>query len=227
MPAPGRTEKLPEQDERESRDGKAETLMFYEPSRGHGLAHDPFKAIVAPRPIGWISTRSADGALNLAPYSFFNIVSDNPHIVMFSSVGEKDTVIFARETGEFVANLVSCDLAQQMNASSVDAPRGLSEFGYAGLSSAPSNLVAAPRVGEAYAALECKVTEIHRPMALDGKPANRFMVFGEVVGVHIDERVMSDGLFDIVKAGNVSRLGYMDYSTVTQTFVMRRPRWEE
>lgn len=201
--------------------------MFYEPSKGHGLPHDPFRAIVAPRPIGWISTRAADGSLNLAPYSFFNVVSASPHIVMFSSEGEKDSVTFARQTGEFVANLVSRNLAQKMNASSVDAPRGVSEFGYSGLTPTPSRLVAPPRVGEAYAALECRVTEIHRPKGLDGETGERFMVLGEVVGIHIDEAVMTDGLFDIVKAGTVARLGYMDYAAVTQTFSMRRPRWKE
>jgi flavin reductase (DIM6/NTAB) family NADH-FMN oxidoreductase RutF len=200
--------------------------MFYEPSKGHGLPHDPFKAIVAPRPIGWISTVSAEGALNLAPYSFFNAIGANPHLVMFSSEGEKDSVVFARETGEFVANLATQDLGKQMNASSVDAPRGVPEFGYAGLTPAPSRLVSPPRVAEAHAALECKVTEILRPKGLDGRSGERFMVIGEVVGVHIDEAVMTDGLFDIVKAGNLARLGYMDYSAVTETFSMRRPKWE-
>lgn len=201
--------------------------MFYEPSRGHGLPHDPFKAIVAPRPIGWISTMAADGSLNLAPYSFFNAVSSHPHLVMFASEGEKDSVTFARQTGEFVVNLVSHDLAGKMNRTAVDAPRGVSEFGYAGLTPAPSRLVRPPRVGEAHAALECKVTEIHRPRALDGTAGERFMVLGEVVGIHMDEETMSDGLFDIVKAGTVARLGYMDYASVTRTFPMRRPRWEE
>jgi len=201
--------------------------MFYEPSKGHGLPHDPFKAIVAPRPIGWISTVGGDGSLNLAPYSFFNALGTNPHLVMFSSEGEKDSVVFARETGEFVANLVSRDLVEKMNASSVDAPRGVSEFGYAGLTPAPSLLVRPPRVGEAYAALECKVTEIHRPKGLDGKSGERFMVIGEVVGVHLDEKVMRDGLFDIVTAGTVARLGYMDYAAVTETFSMRRPKWRK
>lgn len=201
--------------------------MFYEPSRGHGLPHDPFKAIVAPRPIGWISTVAADGSLNLAPYSFFNALSTHPHLVMFSSEGEKDSVTFARETGEFVANLVSRDLAGKANASGVDAPRGVSEFDYAGLSAAPSRLVKPPRVAEALAALECKVTEIIRPRGLDGETGDRFVVFGEVVGVFIDEALLDEnGLFDIVKAGTVARLGYMDYAAVTETFQMRRPRWE-
>ena len=202
--------------------------MFYEPSKGHGLPHDPFKAIVAPRPIGWISSLGRDGSVNLAPYSFFNALSSHPHLVMFSSEGEKDSVTFARETGEFVANLVSRDLAEKMNMTGIDAPRGVSEFGYAGLTPEPSRLVKPPRVGEAHAALECKVTEIVRPRGLDGRTGDRFAVFGEVVGVHIDEAMLDEnGLFDIVRAGTVARLGYMDYAAVTETFSKRRPRWEE
>ena len=201
--------------------------IFYEPSKGHGLPHDPFKAIVAPRPIGWISTRAADGSFNLAPFSFFNAVSDHPHIVMFSSVDGKDSAVHARASGEFVANLVSHDLVHKMNASSVDAPRGVSEFDYAGLTPVPSRFVAAPRVGEAYAALECKVTDIYQPKALDGAASKYVMVLGEVVGVHIDDAVMTDGLFDIVKAGSVARLGYMDYAAVSEVFSLLRPRWEE
>ena len=200
--------------------------MFYEPEKGHGLPHDPFKAIVAPRPIGWISTLGRDGALNLAPYSFFNALGTHPHLVMFSSEGRKDSATFADETGEFVANLVSRDLAGKMNMTGVDAPRGVSEFGYAGLTPAPSRLVKPPRVAEALAALECRVTETFEPKGLDGRPAGNVVVFGEVVGVHIDESVLTDGLFDIVRAGTVSRLGYMDYAAVTETFSMRRPRWE-
>ena len=201
--------------------------MFYEPSKGHGLPHDPFKAIVAPRPIGWISSLSADGALNLAPYSFFNALGTHPHLVMFSSEGEKDSASFSRESGEFVANLVSRALAEKMNLSSINAPRGTSEFGYAGLTPAPSLLVKPPRVAEALAALECKVTEVHRPVGLDGRPSRNVIVFGEVVGVHIDESILTDGLFDIVKAGTVARLGYMDYTSVAETFAMRRPKWEK
>ncbi|PWK61847.1 flavin reductase family protein [Aminobacter sp. AP02] len=201
--------------------------MFYEPSKGHGLPHDPFKAIVSPRPIGWISTLSKEGALNLAPYSFFNAFSSNPHLVWFSSEGPKDSATFAAETNEFVANLVGRDLAERMNRSAVNAPRGVSEFGYAGLTPAPSRLVAPPRVAEAPAALECKVTEIFRPKGLDGNDAGVFVVIGEVVGVHIDEAFLAQGLFDTVKAGNVARLGYMDYSTVDAVFSMRRPRWKD
>jgi flavin reductase (DIM6/NTAB) family NADH-FMN oxidoreductase RutF len=200
--------------------------VFYEPAKGHGLPHDPFKAIVAPRPIGWISSKSREGALNLAPYSFFNAFSTHPFLVWFSSEGEKDSVVFASATGEFVVNLVGRKLVEKMNASAVDAPRGVSEFGYAGLTPAPSRLVAPPRVAEAPAALECKVTEIFRPKALDGSTSHSVVVAGEVVGVHIDEEMLTDGLFDAVKAGNVARLGYMDYAAVTEVFSMRRPRWK-
>ena len=200
--------------------------MFYQPAKGHGLPHDPFKAIVAPRPIGWISTRSKDGSLNLAPYSFFNAISTHPHLLFFSSEGEKDSVRNARETGEFVCNLVSADLFEQMNKSSVDAPRGTSEFDYAGLTPTDCRLGRTPRVAEAHAALECRVTDIQEPRGLEGRVAGVFLVFGEVVGVHIDESIMTDGLVDIVKAGTVSRLGYMDYAKVTEVFSARRPRWE-
>lgn len=201
--------------------------MFYEPPKGHGLPHDPFKAIVAPRPIGWISTMSNDGALNIGPYSFFGALGTNPHLVMFSSEGEKDSVAFARESGEFVCNLVGRALVEKMNATSVDAPRGVSEFEYAGLETAPSRLVRPPRVKEAFSALECKVTEIIQPKGLNGNSDDRHVVFGEVVGVYIDEAVMTDGLFDIVKAGTVARLGYMDYSAVTETFQLFRPKWKD
>ena len=200
--------------------------MFYEPGKGHGLPHDPFKAIVAPRPIGWISTMGRDGSINLAPYSFFNAFSSRPPLVWFSSEGKKDSFTFARETGEFVANLAGGHIFKEMNATSVDAPRGVSEFGYAGLTPAPSRLVAAPRVAEAHAALECKVTEIFEPKGLDGKPAGVHVCTGEVIGIHIDEAVLTDGLFDNVKAGNVSRLGYLDFSAITETFAMRRPKWK-
>lgn len=199
--------------------------MFYEPAKGHGLPHDPSKAIVAPRPIGWISTLNKEGKINLAPYSFFNAFSTRPFIVWFSSEGEKDSASFAQETGEFVANLVSRELAEKMNRTAVDAPRGVSEFDYADLAMAPSRLVAPPRVAAAPAALECRVTEILRPRALDGSQTSAVVVAGEVVGVHIDDAYLKDGRFDIVRAGNVGRLGYMDYSSISDIFSMRRPRW--
>lgn len=200
--------------------------MFYEPSKGHGLPHDPSKAIVSPRPVGWISTRSATGALNLSPYSFFNMFSSKPFLVWFSSEGEKDSATFARETGEFVVNLAGRDLISKMVASSVDAPRGVSEFGYADLTPEPSRLVKPPRVREALAALECKVTEIMTPKTWSGTECEAVVVAGEVIGVYIDESVLVDGRFDAAKAGNVARLGYFDYLTVESVFEMRRPRWK-
>ncbi|MBP0439862.1 flavin reductase family protein [Tianweitania sediminis] len=201
--------------------------MFYETANGHGLPHDPFKAIVAPRPIGWISSRSHSGAVNLAPYSFFNALTTSPYLVWFSSEGAKDSVAFAEETGEFVANLVSRDLVEQMNKSSVDAPRGVNEFDYAGLTEAPSRLVNVPRVAEAHAALECKVTELFRPRDLQGRPSAAHVVIGQVVGIHIADDFLENGLFDITKAQTTARLGYMDYAAVTETFPLRRPRWTD
>lgn len=199
--------------------------MFYEPSKGHGLPHDPFKAIVAPRPVGWIGTRAGDGRLNLAPYSFFNGLCSRPPLVCFSSEGEKDSATFARESGEFTANLVSRDLAEKMNLTSVDAPTGVSEFEFAGLTPAPCRLIDAPRVEEARAVLECKVTEIYEPRSVSGEKAGAFIVVGEVVGVHIDESVLKDGIFDIVEASPTARLGYREYTSVAHTFEMTRPRW--
>jgi flavin reductase (DIM6/NTAB) family NADH-FMN oxidoreductase RutF len=201
--------------------------MFYEPAKGHGLPHDPFKAIVAPRPIGWISTMAKDGTLNLAPYSFFNTFCTHPHLVWFSSEGSKDSVNIVEETGEFVANVVGRDLAEKMNATSVNAPRGTSEFEIAGLTPAPSVLVRPPRVAEAPAALECRLTEIFRPKGLDGRHAGAVVAVGEVVGIHIADDFLTDGLFDTAKAGNLGRLGYMDYASVDATFSMRRPRWTD
>ena len=200
--------------------------MFYEPGKGHGLPHDPFKAIVAPRPIGWISSVGKNGEVNLAPYSFFNALSTNPHLVMFSSEGEKDSVVFSRETGEFVVNLVGRALVEAMNASAVDSPRGVSEFEYAGLTPVASRLVKPPRVEGALAALECKVTEILEPKGLDGQTGDRFVVFGEVVGVHIDRAMLEDGVYQTVRAQPILRGGGpADYFAITedQLFRMRRP----
>lgn len=199
--------------------------MFYETADNrHGLPHDPFKAIVAPRPIGWISTRSTGGKVNLAPYSFFNAISDDPKLVMFASSGIKDTAAFAVESGEFVVNLVTRDLAEAMNRSSASAPRGISEFALAGLTEAPCRLVSAPRVAEAPAALECRVTQHFHPVGVDGAPSETLVVIGQVVGIHIDERILRDGLIAIDLAEPVTRLGYLDYAVTRETFAMRRPR---
>ncbi len=202
--------------------------MFYEPQkRNHGLPHDPFQALVVPRPIGWISTKSASGALNLAPYSYFNAISSDPWLIVFSAGGEKDSVVFARETGEFVANLVSAPLVDAMVQTSVDAPRGMSEFDYAGLTPEPSQLVDVPRVKQAFAALECRVTEIWRPKSLTNPNGVPYVVTGEVVGVFIEESILTDGMVDIAKSQPVSRLGYLDYAIIDKSFSRRRPRWSE
>lgn len=200
--------------------------MFFEPHlRNHGLPHDPFNALVSPRPIGWISTRARDGRPNLAPYSYFNALASNPWLVMFSASHEKDSVAFAEESGEFVASFVGADLLEQMIASSVDAPRGYSEFQYAQLTPEPGRLVAAPRVKEAFAALECRVTEIWRPKSIHNPGHSPFVVCGEVIGIHIDESILTDGQVDMAKARPVSRLGYLDYAITSEVFSRVRPRW--
>ena len=202
--------------------------MFFDPALAdHGLPYDPLKALVAPRPIGWISTRSPAGELNLAPYSFFNMIHDDPPLVLFSSGGPKDSATFARDSGEFVANFVSEHLARAMNATSVDAPRGESEFTYAGLTPLASSRIAAPRVAEAYAALECRVTEVFSPKTLLGGESDALVVVGQVVGVHIDEAILTNGRVDVIKARPVARLGYLDFTVVREVFAMRRPRWKD
>ncbi|MBP0615114.1 flavin reductase family protein [Jiella mangrovi] len=199
--------------------------MYYTTdNNAHGLPHDPFKAIVSPRPIGWISTKSREGAVNLAPYSFFNAISDRPKLVMFSSAGMKDTASFAIESGEFVANLATRDLAVQLNKTSAQAPRGTSEFAVSGLTEAPCRIVAAPRVAESPAALECKVTHSFRPEGLDGAVSDNTVVIGQVVAIHIDEAILKDGMIDMALAAPLARLGYLDYSVSDEVFQMRRPR---
>ena len=148
---------------------------FYEPAKGHNLPHDPFKAIVAPRPIGWISSQDAEGRLNLAPYSFFNAVCDRPPMVMFSSSGWKDSVANIKATGEFVCNLVTRPLAEKMNQTSATLPHGASEFDFAGLAAAPSRIVSPPRVAGAPAALECKLVEIIQLHDLSGARLEQYV----------------------------------------------------
>lgn len=198
--------------------------MFYTTeANDHGLPHNPFKAIVSPRPIGWISTLDGEGRPNLAPYSFFNAVSDAPPTVMFASSGYKDTVSNVDATGEFVCNFASHDLSAEMNASSAPLAHGESEFERAGLITAPSLLVKAPRVAKAYAALECKHLFTRRLNDLDGKDTNSWVVFGQVVGVHIAEEAIVDGRFDVTRVRALSRLGYMDYAVVDEVFQLARP----
>lgn len=197
--------------------------MFYEPKDGHGLPHDPFRAIVAPRPIGWISSIGADGTVNLAPYSFFNAVAGRPPMVTFASEGLKDSARNIQETREFVVNLAVRALAEPMNETSRAVDPHVDEFVTSGLTPVPSRLVRPPRVGESPAALECKVTHIVELTDLRGESNDRWLTIGEVVGIHIDERVIVDGHFDMVAAGTIARCGYWDYTQVTEIFSMPRP----
>jgi flavin reductase (DIM6/NTAB) family NADH-FMN oxidoreductase RutF len=200
---------------------------FYEPSRGHGLKHDPFKAIIAPRPIGWISTVSPAGAVNLAPYSFFNGFTSSPPIIGFSSEKDSDSLLNARETGEFVYNMVGFALAEKMSATSYPWPRGVDEMGKAGIAAAPSRIVKAPRVAEAAAAMECKVVQIVHLHDMDGTPTAAHLVLGQVVGVHIDPQFLKDGIFDTAAVQPLARCGYLaDYAVVTEMVKMKRPRDE-
>ena len=198
--------------------------MFYEPDKGHGLPHDPFKAIVAPRPIGWISTRGSDGTVNLAPYSFFNAVAGRPPIVMFSSEGDKDTVNLARESGEFVCNFASARLADAINLTSAQYERGTSEFERVGINGLPSRVVSAPRVADAPAALECVVTQIMTQTDRNGAELPVWTVFGQVVGVHIDDAYLAEGLFDTARADPLARMGYRDFGMLGDVITMKPPK---
>lgn len=197
--------------------------MFYDVAKGHGLPHDPVKALIAPRPIGWICAVSAKNETNLAPYSFFNQVSDRPHMVMFSSGGRKDALTFIEETGEFTCSIVSWEQRDAMNRTSAPLPRGQNEFDYAGLQPEPSVLVRPPFVRGAPAALECKLVRVVELTPLDGSPAGYTMAIGQVVGVHIDDRVLRDGLVDSLALQIVSRAGYHDYFLADNKFALTRP----
>jgi len=200
-------------------------MIFYEPqSRDRKLfPHDPFKALVTPRPIGWISTVSAKGELNLAPYSYFNAFSSNPPIVGFSSEGDKDSSTFALESGEFVWSMATWELRDQMNASAASLARGDSEFKHARLESAPSRLVRPPRVAASPAAFECRVTEVVKLKDLDGSDSGRRLVLGRVVGIHDDERFVRHGRVDSAAMRPIARGGYDEYSVVERVFSMPRP----
>jgi flavin reductase (DIM6/NTAB) family NADH-FMN oxidoreductase RutF len=200
-------------------------MIFYEPqSRDRKLfPHDPFKALVTPRPIGWISTLSAKGELNLAPYSYFNAFSSNPPIVGFSSEGEKDSSTFAMETGEFVWSMATWELRDQMNASAASLPRGQSEFVHAKLDTASSRLVRPPRVAASPAAFECRVTEMVKLKDVDGSDSGRRLVLGRVIGIHVDQRFVRQGRIDSAAMRPIARGGYDEYSVVDQVFSMPRP----
>jgi flavin reductase (DIM6/NTAB) family NADH-FMN oxidoreductase RutF len=198
--------------------------MFYDGLKNdHGLPHDPLKQLVAPRPIGWISTCNVDGARNLAPYSYFNLVGDKPGIVMFSSVTRKHTLANIEATGEFVCNLATWDLREAVNRTSAPVAGEVDEFELARLTPAPSRMVAPPRVAESPVALECTSFQIlDLPDGQGGEhPAK--VCFGLVVGVHIDDRAIVDGRVDATILRPIARLGYMDYAVVEKVFAMERP----
>ena len=198
---------------------------FYEPRLGHGLPHDPFKASVAPRPIGWISSLSLAGEVNLAPYSFFNAFCEKPPIVGFSSGGKKDSQRNIEATGEFVVNLASKKHAQAMNLTSAAVPPDVNEMELAGLAAAPCRLVKPPRVADAPAALECKLLQAIALKDLDGRPTPNTLMLGQVVGVHIDKTCLVDGIFDLTIVHPIARCGYVsDYAEVASLFEMIRPK---
>ncbi len=199
---------------------------FYEPHAGHGLKHDPFNAIVGPRPIGWVSSRSTNGVLNLAPYSFFNAFNYVPPVIGFSSIGRKDSLNNIEATGEFVWNLVTRELAEGMNQTCEAVPPEVSEFDLAGLMPAPSRIVGVPRVAQSPVSFECRCTQILQLKDLQGHNIETWMVFGEVVGVHIDQRLLKDGIYDTANAGHILRGGGpADYFSIgpEQLFKMYRP----
>ena len=199
--------------------------MFYNPEIGHNLPHDPFKAIVSPRPIGWISTIDKEKNVNLAPYSFFNAVADNPPMIMFSITGQKknisskDTLQNIIETKCFVVNIVSKDLLNQMNQTSGNYPKNTDEFVLANLEKTNCVYIDVPRVKKSPASLECKLYKI---LKLPGFSNN--MVIGKVVGVHINENILKNGIFDILAYDPVARLGYKDYTYVSSKFELERPK---
>jgi flavin reductase (DIM6/NTAB) family NADH-FMN oxidoreductase RutF len=200
-------------------------MIFFEPHARDKklLPHDPFKAMVIPRPIGWISTMSKSGALNLAPYSYFNGFSSTPNICGFSSEDEKDSLVFAMETGEFVWSMATYALREEMNATAAPLERGRSEFEYARLETAPSRLVKPPRVKISPAAMECKVTQLVSILDVDGADTGRRLVLGRVVGMHVDERFIKNGRLDAVAMQAIARCGYDEYTVIERVFSIARP----
>lgn len=202
-------------------------IHFYEPSAGHGLAHDPFNALVAPRPIGWISSRSRDGVLNLAPYSFFNAFNYKPPLVGFASIGYKDSVRNIEETGEFGWNLATRPLAEAMNQSCAAVGPEVDEFQLAGLTPEPSRVIGVPRVKETPVSFECRLSQILRLTGADGTETDTWMVFGEVVGVHIARHLLKDGVYQTAAAEPILRGGGpADYFGISPEnfFQMYRPK---
>ena len=198
--------------------------MFYDAiANTHGLEFDPFKALVAPRPIGWISTLGKNGVVNLAPYSFFNAVGTDPHYLMFSSGGRKDSQRNAEEMGEFVCSLATYDLRDAMNRTSQHVGPDVDEMELAGLTQAPSKLVAPPRVKESPVAFECRYWRTVTLPGHDDEPGTYSIVLGKVVGVHIDDAVITDGKVDVTKLKPLARLGYGDYAVIDEVFTLTRP----
>jgi flavin reductase (DIM6/NTAB) family NADH-FMN oxidoreductase RutF len=182
-------------------------LHYYEPRNGHGLKHDPFNAIIAPRPIGWISSRDASGNVNLAPYSFFNGFNYIPPIIGFSSTSRKDSIANIEQTGEFVWNFATMDLAQQMNATAAHVPHDVSEFKIAGLTAVPGRLVNVPRVAESPVSFECKLTRVIQLQNSKGEKVGGWLTLGEVVAVHIDKSLIKDGVYQTALARPIVRAG--------------------
>jgi flavin reductase (DIM6/NTAB) family NADH-FMN oxidoreductase RutF len=199
---------------------------YYEPANGHGLKHDPFNAIVGPRPIGWVSTVDAEGRRNLAPYSFFNAFNYHPPLVGFSSIGWKDSVANVSQTGEFVWNLATRDLAERMNMTSAHVGQAIDEFALSGLTPAPSRLVRPARVAESPVNFECRLSQLIQLQGSDGALAQTWLVIGEVMAVHIDPALIRDGVYDTAAARPILRAGRMgDYAEITPEamFEMARP----
>ncbi|WP_193161248.1 flavin reductase family protein [Microbulbifer hainanensis] len=204
----------------------SESTYFYEPAKGHGLPHDPFNALVAPRPIGWISSQDAAGNLNLAPYSFFNAFNYHPPIIGFSSVGYKDSVRNIEATGEFCWNLATRPLSEAMNQTSAAVSAEVDEFELAGLSTEASSVIGVPRVAQSPVSMECKVSQILQLAGANGTEVETWVVFGEVVGVHIAGHLLKEGIYDIAAAEPILRGGGAgDYFSVAaaQRFQMFRP----
>lgn len=201
--------------------------MFYDPrSNPHRLPHNPWTALITPRPIGWISTRAGDGTPNLAPYSFFNAVATSPPFVMFSSTPRKNSLENIEATGEFAVNVATWDLREAMNRSSAPYPHGVDEFEIAGLSKAPCRNIRAPRVARSPIAIECILYDTIPLKPKSGLPCTTTLVLGEVVGIHIDDAILSDGRVDTARVRPLARLGYMDYSVTDTVFEMLRPTYE-
>jgi flavin reductase (DIM6/NTAB) family NADH-FMN oxidoreductase RutF len=202
--------------------------MFFTPGthKDHGLTYSPLKAIVCPRPIGWISSIDNDGRSNLAPYSFFNAISELPPMVGYSSspgeFGDKDSLINIRETKQFVVNIVSAAQTMAMNASSAALPHGDNEFDFAGLTPIPSELVLPPRVKDAPCHLECELWDILPLPEMPNGQRNHW-VMGTIIGIHIDDSVITDGRVDVLKFNPVARLGYKDYAQINDVFEIDRP----